>query len=110
MAKSHCHGRKREGESYAKATFSRRAIAHASAAVGHDGFQTSVGVLDRLRAVGVRDNLGRGNAVGVIFLLRGRAAGFGGFGGNLPLRDAGGELDVVVFLAGRVPLGDPAGR
>ena len=67
-------------------------------------------MLDRLGAVGMRDDLGRRNAVRVIFLLRGGAAGFGGLGRNLPLGDAGGELDVVVLSAGRVPLRDPAGR
>lgn len=94
---------------YTQTAVSGRAIRTATAAIRHDGFHGAVGVFDRLRAVRMRNELGRRRAVRVL-ALRGRGATLGRLGGNLPLRDASGELDVVVLPAGAVPLGDPAGR
>lgn len=68
---------------------------------------------DRLRAVRVRDDLrleatDARRAIRVVRGLRRRVARGRGLGRGLPLRDARGQLDEVVLLAGAVPLRDPA--
>ena len=49
-----------------------------------------------------------GLAVRVLGDLGGRVSRLDGLGGDIPLRDAGGQLDVVVLLARAIPLRDPA--
>lgn len=78
-------------------------------AIGHDGFHCTVGVLDRLRTVGVGDELGLGRAVRVLNLLARRVARLHSMGWNVPLRHARGELDKVILLARAIPLRNPAG-
>jgi hypothetical protein len=67
-------------------------------------------MLDRLGAVRVCNDLRRGRgAVRMIDdLLAGRVARVRGLSRNLPLGDTGRELHKVVFLAGAVPLRNPA--
>lgn len=94
-------------------TYTKTSIAgwpiSASGSVGHYRLHGAVGVLERLRSVGMRDELGRRRAVGVLDGLSGGGASLCSLCRNLPLRNAGGELDVVVLFAGTVPLRDPAG-
>lgn len=76
---------------------------------------SSIRVLGALAAIWVRDDLGfpvavaAGHAVGVFMSGSGGGANGSWICRSLPLRDTGGELDVVVLLGGVVPLRDPAG-
>lgn len=64
---------------------------------------------NRLRSVGVGDQLGLGDAEGVLGLLR-RGASRGSLVRGFPLGDAGRDGDEVVLLARAVPLRDPSWR
>lgn len=94
---------------YTKTSIAGRTI-YASGSVRHYRLHGTVGMFDRLRPIGMGDELGRRRAVGMVNSLSRCGAGLCGLGGNLPLRHARGELHVVVFFAGAVPLRDPAGR
>lgn len=93
-----------------KSSIPRRAV-RAPVGVGrHQGFHVAIGMLHRLRSVGMCNELLLvGHAVWVLGCLRGGAAR-GSLGGRLPLRDARGKLDVVVLPAIAVPLRDPTRR
>lgn len=95
-------------------TYTNTAIARgttrAPCALGQDGLHGAVGVADRLRTVGMSDELRLGwGAVGMFDVLGRGAAREGGLGRRVPLRDAGGQLDEVILLAGAIPLRNPAG-
>lgn len=66
-------------------------------------------MLDSLRAVGVCDELMLAGRPVRVFCAGGRRASRCGLGGRLPLRHAGGYLDIVILLAAAVPLRDPSG-
>lgn len=86
-----------------------RTVRTAPGAISHDRLHRSIGMLDRLRPVRVGDKLLRLRCtVGMVDLLSRRVASLDGLRGNVPLRNARGELHKVVLPAGTVPLRDPA--
>lgn len=93
---------------YADSTITVRPI-NAPRAVWQDGLHGAIRMLDSLRAIGVGDELwlGRG-AVWVVSDLAWRCTTGSSMRRDIPLRYTSGELYEVVFLAGAVPLCDPA--
>lgn len=82
-----------------------------SCPVGHYRFHGPIGVPDRLRSIGMCDDLGlrrAGRTVWVIGDLAGRIPRLDGLRGHLPLRYSGRQLHVVVLLGSAIPLRDPA--
>lgn len=97
-------------KTYTNTSITGRSI-RAPRSVRHDGLHGAVGMLDSLRTVRMGDKLGRGGSTVRVFDgLSGRAARFGGLRRYFPLRCTGCKLDVVVLLAGTIPLRDPAWR
>lgn len=89
---------------------SRRPV-NTACSVGHDGLHGAISMAHRLRPVRVGDELRLllGSAVGVLDLRRRSVARLGRLSGDLPLRNSGRELDIVVLLARTIPLSNPAG-
>lgn len=75
-------------------------------AIRHDGLHGSIRVLYSLRAVRMCDDLRRRRAVRML-CAGSRSACLDRIGGNIPLRNTSGQLDVVVLSAGTIPLRDP---
>lgn len=95
--------------SHASKTPFTRGTIYTSGAVRHNWFHGTICMAHSLRSIRMRDEFRTfGSAVRMFALGSWSISRFGWFSRNLPLRNTGRQLYIIIFLACAIPLSNPA--